>query len=286
MARRRPGLLKRFRRMSGAGLMATAVIYGLWYYQERTYWEQMSWMGTPQAQTWYDWKTLNRTLRNDGFLTGWSDLRANPLWTVYRLDRVGHPAIGARPGHFSDDWRTLWPVSTDDYTGSGYDRGHQAPNYAIAAVHGRQAQLDTFQMSNISPQKPDLNRRVWQRLEEVIIDHFAARFGTIWVTTGPIFDDDIRRMSSLIEIPDAFYKIIVAPGDAGTPLRMIAFIVPQDVHGDEPLDRFLASVNEIEARTGFNFFSELPDDIADQLESGVDTRGWELESVARQPARF
>lgn len=286
MARRRPGLFGRLRRMSGVGLLVTAVMYGLWYWQERDYWSQMSWMGTPRVQVWYDWKTINRTLRNHGFLTGWSDLRGNPLWTMYRLDRTGHPSIGERPGHFSEDWRTLWPVTSDDYTGSGYDRGHQAPNYAIAAVHGRRGQLDSFLMSNISPQRPDLNRRVWQRLEEVVVDHFAERFGTVWVTTGPVFDDHITRMASLIEIPDAFYKIVVAPGNGTTPPKMLAFIVPQSVRGNEPLDRFLVSIDEIETRTGFDFFSQLPNDLAASLESRINTQGWGLEKVAHQPSRY
>jgi len=42
-------------------------------------------------------------------------------------------------------------VTSHDYTGSGYNRGHCAPNYAIAVCYGAQAQLETFLMSNILP---------------------------------------------------------------------------------------------------------------------------------------
>ncbi|MFC0267730.1 DNA/RNA non-specific endonuclease [Kushneria aurantia] len=269
-------MIARLRRTGVAGILITAVLYGLWYWQERDFRAQMSWMGTPQAQQWYDWKTLHRTLRNDGFLTGWSDLRANPLWTLYRLDPIANPRVGERPDAFHDDWRTFWPVTSDDYSGSGFDRGHMAPNYAIAAVHGRSAQRDSFLISNVSPQRPKLNRRLWRRLEEVVIDDFAPRLGTLWVTAGPIFDADIRRLPSLIEIPDAFYKILVAPGYGGGPTRMLAFIVPQSVQGSEPLSRFVVSVDEVENRTGLDFFAVLPDRIESVLESGVDTSGWKL----------
>lgn len=276
MARRVPGIIRRLKRTGAAGVVTVAVFYGLWYWQERDYVERLSWMGVPQAQQWYAWQTLNRTLRHQGFLIGWSDLRANPLWSTYRLTPVEGVSVEPRPGHFESDWRILWPAGPDEYTGSGYDRGHMAPNYAIAAVHGREAQLDTFLMSNISPQRPDLNRRVWQRLEAEVIENFTERLGTLWVTTGPIFDDRITRMASWIEIPDAFYKILVAPGDGRTPVRMLAFIVPQGVRGDEPLERFVVSVNEVEARTGLDFFSELPEEAERALEARIRPWDWGL----------
>lgn len=276
MARRGPGIAGRLKRTGVAGVVTAVVLYGLWYWQERDYVDRMSWMGVPQAQQWHEWKTLNRTLRYRGFLVGWSDLRANPLWSTYRLEPVGAVSVGPRPGHFESDWRILWPAGPEAYTGSGFDRGHMAPNYAIAAVHGRDAQLDTFLMSNISPQRPALNRRVWQRLEETAIEEFAGRLGRLWVITGPIFDERITRMASWIEIPDAFYKILVAPGDGGTPVRMLAFIVPQSVSGDEPLARFVVSVDEVEARTGLDFFSDLPDEAERALEARIRTRDWGL----------
>ncbi|WP_106477485.1 DNA/RNA non-specific endonuclease [Phytohalomonas tamaricis] len=276
-------LIRRLSRLGGIGFVFAAVIGGLWYWQERDYREHMAWMGVPEAQEAFDWHTFNRVLRNDGFLVGWSDLRANPLWVTYKLTRVNQSRHLPRPSSFREDWRSLWPVESSSYTRSGYDRGHMAPNYAISQVYGRTAQLDTFKMTNVSPQRPDLNRKVWQRLEEVVIDQFAARFGTVWVVTGPIFDNDIRRMRSLIEIPDAFFKIIVVPGKHP---KALAFIIPQDVTGNEPLDRFLVSIDEVEIRTGLNFFHELPEDTAHSLESRVDSKGWNLDKVARLPSRY
>ncbi|RKR06631.1 endonuclease G [Kushneria sinocarnis] len=284
MAARAPlGLMRRLSRLGGIGMLSAAVLGGLWYWQERDYRAQMSWMGTPEAQVWYDWHTLNRTLRNEGYMVGWSDLRRNPLWVTYRLTRVADPDAPPRPDGFREDVRAIWRTTSSDYTGTGYDRGHMAPNYAIAVVNGRAAQRDTFLMTNVSPQRPALNRKLWQRLEEVIIDDFVPHFGTVWVTDGPIFDADITRLPSLIEIPDAFYKILVVPGRQP---RMLAFIMPQKVSGNEPLDRFVVSVDEIEARTGLDFFSQLPAEVERQLESRVDPGAWQLGRYARQPARY
>ncbi len=142
-------------------------------------------------------------------------------------------------------------------------------------------------MSNMSPQRPELNRRLWQRLEEVVMDHFVPRFATLQVITGPIFparfQDNVLNRVGLVEVPEAFYKILVVPGDRP---RALAFIMPQRVAGDEPLDDFLVSIDEVEARTGLDFLPRLSPAAAEALEGRVDTAGWGLEAVARLPGRF
>ncbi|WNL40062.1 DNA/RNA non-specific endonuclease [Halomonas sp. PAMB 3232] len=282
--------LVRWRRQGrrfGIALLFVVVGGGLWEYQERHALQNVVWMGAP---TWDElgFTNFHRVLRNDGFVVGWSDVRVNPLWVSYQVAAVADDTrIGSRPG-FRPDWRTLWPIGTDSYSGSGYDRGHMAPNYAIAAVHGRSAQLDTFLMSNMSPQKPNLNRQLWQRLEESVMDHFAPRFDVLQVITGPIFPerftDNVMNRVGLVEVPEAFYKIIVAP-HADAPLAL-AFIMPQDVRGNEPLADYLVTIDEIEARTGLDFFPRLSPATASVLEGEVNTQGWALEDVSKRPGRF
>jgi len=288
MAARQKRVANRWRRRVrrfGITALFVVVTTGLWHFQERELRDGLSWQG---VTTWQDLTPLSfhRVLRNDGYLLGWSDVRVNPLWVSYLLQEVDNPRAGPRPG-FQRDWRALWPIAPDSYFGSGYDRGHLAPNYAIAAVHGVEAQRDTFLMSNMSPQRPALNRRLWQRLEEVVMDHFVPRFGTLQVITGPVFPasfrDNVLNRVGLVEVPEAFYKILVVPGEAP---RALAFLMSQDVSGDEPLDDFLVSIDMLEARTGLNFFPQLSEEAAAALEAEVQTAGWGLEAVARLPGRF
>lgn len=273
---------RRLVRGVGISLVFAVVGSGLWYWQERDVRDRLSWMGVPEWQT-TSWQGFHRVLRNDGFLVGWSDIRVSPLWVSYRLHETEDAPIGDRPDGFERDWRSLWPVTSGQYTRSGYDRGHLAPNYAIARVYGRDAQLDTFRMTNIAPQRPDLNRRVWQRLEEVVMDDFLPRFGRIQVLTGPVFDAHFMHRIGFTQVPAAFYKIIVVPDEHP---RALAFMVPQTVHGNEPLDRFLVSIDELEARTRLDFFPRLPEAVETPLEAHIETRGWALERVARRPGRF
>ncbi|HBP40356.1 MAG: DNA/RNA non-specific endonuclease [Vreelandella alkaliphila] len=282
--------LSRWRRQGkrlGIAVLFVIVGTGLWEFQERQHQDDYTWMGVP---TWdgFQLTTFHRVLRNDGFLAGWSDVRVNPLWVSYQVEAVSDDTrIGPRP-NFKADWRTLWPIGTTSYSGSGYDRGHLAPNYAIAAVHGRNAQVDTFLMSNMTPQRPNLNRQLWQRLEESVMDHFAPRFDRLQVITGPVFPerfmDNVFNRVGFVEVPEAFYKIIVVP-DSDTPLAL-AFIMPQDVSGNESLADYLVTIDEIEARTGLNFFPDLTPEVEAILEGELRTQGWALDEVAQRPGRF
>lgn len=236
---------------------------------------KMAYMGLPAAQS-FSPLTWTRVLRNDGYMAGYSELRGNPLWVAYRVSRIapGAPRY-KRPRNFSPDWRSLTHISSGDYTRSGFDRGHMAPNYVISRLYGKNAQLETFLMTNIVPQKAELNQKVWQKLEAWETDRFTRRFREVWVYTGPLFDGDIRRMSSTwrVEIPDAFYKIYAGIDTSGRP-HLLAFLIPQSVRGNENPARFVTTVDRIEALSGFDFFPELDDLLEKRLESEVAMAGW------------
>lgn len=227
-----------------------------------------------------------QVLRNPGFVVGYSEARRQPLWVAFRATTLkGSPRVPPRPKNFEIDERTKARVSTFDYTGSRYDRGHLAPNYLIGRLYGRDAQRATFLMSNIAPQRARLNQLVWQRLEEAESDKVAPRAGELWVVTGPVFGAQPRTLKSGIPVPEAFYRIWLDLRDAGTPAAL-GFMVPQQVCGTEPLGDYLASVDEIEQRTGLDFFSELDDPHEAALESARTAQGWQLWRFDRLPPRY
>ena len=205
-------------------------------------------------------------LQNTPYYAAYSETRRNPLWVAYYL--CAHKTQGRlpRPGGFITDFRTKSKVDQRVYTRTGYDRGHMCPNAAIASRYGKQGQIETFLMSNICPQKPELNRKTWERLER-LEEAYANKFNGIYVFTGPIFDEHIEILNKQVEIPDAFFKILVDE-DKGK-IRVLPFIVPQKVTGKEILNEFLTSVDEIEKQTGLDFFSVLDDEYESKLESYV-----------------
>lgn len=228
--------------------------------------------GTPRVTAGSN-ATLLRVLVNRGYVVGYDDARANPAWAAYRVrDLDSPPSSPPRPDKFAVDRRTAARVAPEDYTGSGYDRGHMAPNYAIATRYGPEAQEETFLMSNITPQRHTLNAGLWKDLEQKIASSYAARYEEIWVLTGPIFGDRPRTLRGGVQIPEAFWLVIVDEHEGK--LRTLSFIVPQDVPaGADPAD-YLASIDEIEARTQLDLLHELDDPSEAAIEQLRPPRVW------------
>jgi len=217
--------------------------------------------------------TAVTVLTNRAYAVGYSESRRNPLWAAYRVFHTDHPYSSTRPSTFSTDSRTLARVRASDYTASGYDRGHLAPNSAIVHDFGKEAQLETFLLSNICPQTPALNERVWERLEEAE-RKYADKCEEVWVIDGPIFADlnggKTERLASGIAIPTAFYKILIdEEGHKGGAPRIFSVIMPQSVKGTELPQEFLTTVDEIEKETRFDFFPALDEATQAELESKV-----------------
>lgn len=214
-----------------------------------------------------------RVLLNRAYAVGYSDSFGNPLWAAYRVhDMVRIPEPGRRPGQFETDRRTAARIPPDAYSNSGYDRGHLAPNYAIATRHGPVAQRETFLMSNVTPQKHALNAGPWRELELRIATSYPARYGEVWVLTGPVFESNPRRLRAGVAVPESFFSIVIDEVEGR--LRTIALIIPQEAPADASLERYLTTIAEIQRRTGLDFLSELADDHEKAVEEQKARRVW------------
>lgn len=215
--------------------------------------------GAPRPASGAGDEVAFEVLRNTGYIAGYSESRRDPLWVSYRVFHVAQPNNLPRPPEFSPDPRTTARVKSSDFTRSGYDRGHMCPNEDIMRDYGRDAQLETFLLSNICPQAPELNEHVWERLE-VAERRYAEDDGEVWVIDGPVFADlsggHTPRLASGIAVPSAFYKILVENRPVGG-VRVFSVIMPQDVKGTEPPQQYVTSVAEIEKETHLDFLWKL-----------------------------
>ncbi len=228
--------------------------------------------GEPQITTYPN--TLTR-LGSFAFVLAYDETRRDPAWGAYAIPGTRQFGTLPRPSRFSTDTRTRARVSHDDYTNSGFDRGHVVPNFAIASRFGADAQRETFAMSNAIPQRPALNQGPWRLLEELLANKVAPECGIIWVIVGPVFRGSVERLPSGSEIPDACFMLIADETPSGP--RLQAFLFEQDVARSADFRRFVVSVDVVERETGFDFFAELPDEIESRLEAS--TAYW-LETAA------
>ena len=153
------------------------------------------------------------------------------------------------------------------------DRGHQAP---LGSLDGGDDYFETNYLSNITPQKSRLNRGVWVAIEdierELIRDHNLSDY--IIVYTGTLYEREMLDMPQSDEnatVPSGYWKIIIVPQNNG--FETASFIFDQDTpSGVAPTDS-LVTIDEIERRSGLDFFWELEDSEENSLESN-DNSAW------------
>jgi endonuclease G len=196
-----------------------------------------------------------------------SPAHKTPLWVAHTLTAEQLEAAAAsRPSHFRQDRDLASPTAADrDYRYSGFHRGHLAPAADFASLDAVRA---TFLLSNAVPQAPFVNTGAWRRLENAV--RRAARTAQrVHVFTGALFEGEPKTIGpGQVAVPSHTYKVVLLiQGDSAA---MFAALVPNQNNLTGSLDQLAVTVDEIEKRTGLDFFSELEDAIENELESHRD----------------
>jgi endonuclease G len=163
-------------------------------------------------------------------------------------------------------------VSSEDYAGSGYDRGHMCP--AGDNKHLKEAMQESFLMTNVCPQNHLLNEGDWNELEQQC-RQWVSDYGELCIVCGPIFDSKSparigRRKGLRPAVPDRFFKVILSPGEQP---KAIGFVYPNRATRAE-MRSYAVSVDEVERQTGIDFFPLLPDDQERRLERACNPAAW------------
>ena len=152
---------------------------------------------------------------------------------------------------------------------AGIDHGHMCP--AADCKWNRGAINQSFLLTNMCPQDHELNGGDWDKLENKC-RMWAKRYGEIYIVAGPIFENDERRYFGInkIPIPNAFFKVILCT--SGNP-KALGFVFPNNGI-QHNLQDYVLSVDEVEDVTGIDFFSELPDEIENEVEAYANIKDW------------
>lgn len=160
-------------------------------------------------------------------------------------------------------------AKTGNYASSGYDRGHLCPS---ADRTETQTENDcTFMLSNISPQKPALNRGVWKNLEEQA-RHWASAYDSLYIVTGGILSPGLKRISGGVGVPEYFYKVFLVRSSGE--FYAVGFIIPNSDDCKNDFMTYVATVDSLEKAVALDFFHNLPDDIENEVESNDDFSVW------------
>ncbi|MDE7392936.1 MAG: DNA/RNA non-specific endonuclease [Muribaculaceae bacterium] len=192
-----------------------------------------------------------------------------PNWVAWELTADHATGSEPRTNQFFQDYDVDGCGSPDDYRNSGYDRGHLAP--AGDMKWDSEAMRQSFLLTNIAPQYPDLNRGTWRRVEEKTRNK-AVIDSIVYVVAGPIVNQPVEMTIGRtgIAVPDYFFKVIINP--YANPPKGIGFIFPNGPTqgGMQP---YAVSIDSIEALTGYDFFPTLPADLQ-HIEANTNFNRW------------
>jgi endonuclease G, mitochondrial len=210
-----------------------------------------------------------------------------PKWVSWRVQSTDL-GNAARKRVFDPDGELpmgFTRVVSQDYSGSGFDRGHMCPHSDRAA--NEEMSFSTFVMTNIIPQAPNVNQKAWAQLEAYCRDLVRKEHLRLYITAGPAGQggrgsegprQTIGR--GRVVVPAECWKVIVCVPVAGgdndlakitSKTRVITVVMPNDDSVGDDWTPFRSTVREVERKTGLHLFDRLPPQVADALRDKTDS---------------
>jgi len=133
---------------------------------------------------------------------------------AYRLDGdlMNDPNIDKRPSFYTEkSIDRKYRISSTDYTNSGYDKGHLAPD---ASFDWSDESLNSvYTLANIIPQAPQVNRNMWSQVEKYARDK-AVELGELDVINVVKYGVRSKRIGkNKMAVSRGFYKVLYSADD-------------------------------------------------------------------------
>ncbi len=238
----------------------------------------------------------------------WDNSKIANRFTCYYMDENNTAQNVSRHDSFKEDPEipSAYRSKLSDYSGSGYARGHLCPSADRRASDDQQAL--TYYLSNMQPQWQKHNEAQWANLEGDV-RKWAARCDTLYVVKAATIDDitlnnvtesgvysttyngtyysDLKCNGRLL-VAKYYYMALLAFNKSTNTYQAIGIWTKHYNAGttgasgsgsyDWPIinkeNAQYISIDELEKRTGIDFFCNLPDDIEDQVEASFNTSYW------------
>lgn len=241
-------------------------------------------MGNPSGAATNIALTTNYLMEKPQFAISYHRDNGRPNWVSWHL---ASSWLGSTPRQDSFRNDTTLPVGWyqvlgTDYSGSGYDRGHMCPSAdRTLTVADNDA---TFLMTNMIPQAPTNNQTMWANLE-TYCRTLVSQGNELYIISGG-FGNSGFIANGHVAIPTTTWKVImVLPNGTNdvsrvtTGTRLIAISAPNNNSVVSDWRTYRVSVDNVEALTGYDFFSNVPVSIQSVIESTVDNQlieDWEM----------
>lgn len=233
----------------------------------------------------------------------WNKETRHANWVAYYWDSTTSQDNVSRGKDWT--WDPLIPtkewngVVENDHKSDGYDKGHLCASED--RVYCKDANDQTFYYSNISCQIGNFNQQYWAKLENLVQrwgrSTTEGTYDAVYVTKGGTINDLKKNFTGVkkandglvpttdangfskggLAVPSYYFMALLAV--KGNDYQAIAFFVPHTE--DQPtspttaeIQKYAISIKDLEAKTGIDFFCNLPDRTEREVESTLDLNVW------------
>lgn len=234
------------------------------------------------------WVTKSTSAYGITYRLEWSNSKIANRWTCYQLHAGNKLSNVKRQDAFAEDpdIPAAYRSRLSDYSGSGFSRGHLCPS--ADRLCSREQNSQTFYLSNMQPQYQAHNGGLWARLESQVRDWadycdtlYVVKAATISdVTLNGVTSSGLLSVKCKNRLPVAkyFYMALLAYNKSTNTYHALGlWTLHQNANDDNThYADYAITIDELERRTGIDFFCNLPDDIEAQVESTLNLTYWNL----------
>lgn len=158
------------------------------------------------------------------------------------------------------------PIKSQFPNSTYYQKGHILAS--ADRLCSKEANGQTFYMTNIYPMVPNFNEKIWATMENRV-RIWGKQADTLFVCKGGTIDKEsniVDRTKGNHIVPKYFYMALLSK--KGNSLKAMAFwIQHQDKSTWNPINSYAITIADLQQKTSIDFFCNLPDDIENQVEN-------------------
>lgn len=242
---------------------------------------------------------------NDSVMTyclSYSPEKLHSRWVAFRFDGNTRNKVTSRGDNFIDDPNipNQFAIGSNgfgftyiDNSGatqrSNFDRGHLVAS--ADRLYSVEANDQTFYMTNMSPQFSSFNQGFWVAFENLVQTkgRDASFSDTLYVVKGGTIQDGLtlgkitRPNGTQVTVPKYYFMALLKCKNNS--YESIAFLMEHKEYGyqygsnvpSSVIRQYVVSVDELEEKTGIDFFPNLADNVENPVEQTYTLSTWGLD---------
>jgi endonuclease G len=206
-----------------------------------------------QIHSPWGWAQTARTAHaicREAYLVAYDMAAKIPIYVSYTL--LPQNALGcvARTNAFVADQSITNGARPDDYAGTGYDKGHAAPDGDLS--WSQQVEYESFLMTNMYPQHGSLNRGIWKLLETSVRGWTVQLNQPFTIFVGAMYNANDPTIGNGVVVPHGYYKVVINQATGQTAGWIFPHTKPYVNLGND-LTKFRAPIAQIQEYAGVRF---------------------------------